>query len=237
MRRRLSIGACRSIIMSSIRGTSLAAHPTRIPRSGTTFATGRVLSTLRTGSACNWSNGSAGCSDIGSLLRGADGWPSLAAPESNQGASGRMRTRADARARPSVTLDTPSTIRDRRRFAPRLPASAPLALQSERPDQVIDVRPGEIQPACRLDDAPPGLLERVAQQPCLEAPGGLLERQSLAPLRGRRCVGEEVVPLDLHRSLRGSADGGGLDRVGELADVAGPRRRLEGPQPAARHGE
>src|SRR5262249_57387783 len=55
-----------------------------------------------------------------------------------------------------------------------------LALETERSDQVVDVRPSEIEAACGLGDVPCRLCERPLQQLALEHPGRLLEPERRA---------------------------------------------------------
>src|SRR5262249_60593437 len=55
--------------------------------------------------------------------------------------------------------------------------SLPLAFETERSDQVVDVRPREIEATCGFGDVPCRLCERPLQQLALEHPGRLLERE------------------------------------------------------------
>src|SRR5215470_3839532 len=83
-----------------------------------------------------------------------------------------------------------------------------LSFQTEGADQVVDVRASQLEPVGCLHHVPAGVLERAAHKLSLEAPGRLLKREALALAGGgaRRALGEDVLALDLSRSLTGGAE-------------------------------
>src|SRR5262249_48964111 len=106
-----------------------------------------------------------------------------------------------------------------------------LPLQSERPDQIVDVRASEIQAPRRVQDVPVGRFERLAQEPGLEATRRVLESERLSgpPPRVSR-LGEDMNAFDAFGARPYAPDDGRFDRVRPPAHVAGPFRFLRGPE-------
>src|ERR1041384_328536 len=104
-------------------------------------------------------------------------------------------------------------------------------------DQAVDVRPREVELAGGLGGGSPGGLEALAQVAARELLGGLVERRRGCGVGGPRGVREHVVLQDQGRAVAVGADDGGLDGVGELANIAGPRGLAAGEQGPAGEGE
>src|SRR5262245_39163544 len=77
--------------------------------------------------------------------------------------------------------------------------SAAAAAQLEVVDEVVEMRPGQIELARRFRDVPVVLFERLEHVAALELPRGLLQREDLGLVA--RCIREDVVLVQRCRAL------------------------------------
>jgi hypothetical protein len=104
--------------------------------------------------------------------------------------------------------------------------SAPC--QSECFDEVVNMRPSEVQAPSRLRDVPIALPERFADELRLEASGLLMERRRKIVGRHTRWLAEQMPCFELHGAFTCRANRGCPDRIRELPHVARPPRCLCG---------